>query len=123
MEKDARTIKNGSAVIDLHEAIRRRAEEIYIASGRIPGHDLENWAQAEKEVRGEEEASGRRMAIVVKVKGINHVGEYRTDRSDGYTPGEFSQGEPVEVRIEGDRMFVRRTNGKELETRIVRRVS
>lgn len=123
MEKDARTITKGTAIIDLHEAIRRRAEEIYIRNGRIRGRDLENWAQAEKEVRDEAEQTRRRLAIVVKVNGINHVGEYRADLSDGYTPGEFRQGDPVEVRIEGDRMFVRRSNGKELETRIVRRVS
>jgi len=35
---------------DLHEAIRRRAEEIYVRSGRIPGRDVENWAQAEREI-------------------------------------------------------------------------
>lgn len=122
MEKDTRTKTNGSAIIDLHEAIRRRAEEIYIRSGRVPGHDLENWAQAEKEIRGETEP-GPRPAIVVKINGVHHVGEYRADLSEGYMPGEFTQGEPVEVRIEGDRMFVRRSNGKELETRIVRRVS
>ena len=27
---------------DLHEAIRRRAEEIYIRNGKLPGRDLEN---------------------------------------------------------------------------------
>ncbi len=123
MEKDAQPISNGSAMIDLHEAIRRRAEEIYVRNGKVPGRDLENWAQAEKEIRGEAEPRGRRVAIVVKVNGVDHVGEYRADLSDGYTPGEFSEGEPVEVRIEGDRMFVRRPNGKELETRIVKRVS
>jgi hypothetical protein len=26
---------------DLHEAIRRRAEEIYFRSGKIPGRDLD----------------------------------------------------------------------------------
>ena len=35
---------------DQHEAIRRRAEEIYIRNGRIPGRDVENWAQAEQEI-------------------------------------------------------------------------
>ena len=123
MEKNGRTILNGSAMIDPHEAIRRRAEEIYVRNGKVPGHDLENWAQAEREVRSEAEASGRRKAIVIKVAGVNHVGEYRDDLADGYVPGEFGQGEPVEVRIDGDRMFVRRANGKELETRIVKRVS
>jgi hypothetical protein len=32
---------------DMHDAICRRAEEIYIRNGRIPGHDLENWMQAD----------------------------------------------------------------------------
>ena len=123
MGKNARTLSDGSAVLDLHEAIRRRAEEIYIRNGKVPGRDLENWAQAEKEIRGEAEPPGRRAAIVIKVNGVDHVGEYRADLSDGYTPGEFSQGEPVEVRIDGDRMFVRRPNGKELETRVIKRVS
>ncbi len=110
-------------MIDLREAIRRRAEEIYVRNGKVPGRDLENWAQAEKEVRGEAEAPGRRVAIIVKVSGIDYGGEYRADLSGGCTPGEFSEGEPVEVRIDGDRMFVRRPNGEELETRIVKRVS
>lgn len=35
--------------VDRQEAIRRRAEEIYIRNGRIPGRDNENWAQAEQE--------------------------------------------------------------------------
>ncbi len=122
MEKNAQTISNGSAMIDLHGAIRRRAEEIYVRNGKVPGRDLENWAQAEKEICRELGARGRRVAIIIKVNGIDHAGEYRADLCDGYTPGEFSEGEPVEVRIDGDRMFVRRPNGKELETRVVKRV-
>lgn len=35
---------------DSREAIRRRAEEIYLQGGRIPGHDLDNCAQAEAEI-------------------------------------------------------------------------
>ena len=35
---------------DQYEAIRRRAEEIYIRKGSIPGHDVEDWAQAEQEI-------------------------------------------------------------------------
>ncbi len=38
-------------------------------------------------------------------------------------PGEFDPGAPVPVRLEGDRMFVQRPNGKELETRIVQKIS
>ncbi len=61
-------------MIDLREAIRRRAEEIYVRNGKVPGRDLENWAQAENEVRGEAEAPGRRVAIIVKVSGIDYGG-------------------------------------------------
>jgi Protein of unknown function (DUF2934) len=37
-----------------HEDIRRRAYEIYLERGEQPGHDLDNWLQAERELqRGE----------------------------------------------------------------------
>ena len=108
---------------DQHEAIRRRAEEIYIRNGRIQGRDLENWAQAEREIMRETaEHPARRTAIVVKVNGVQYVGEYAFDSAGGYAPGEFSKGVPVPVRFEGDRMFVKRPNGKELETRIVKKI-
>ena len=110
-------------LLDLNEAIRRRAEEIYIRSGRIPGHDLENWTQAEQEIMREAaEHPLRRTAIVVKVSGVQYVGEYAIDSADGYTPGEFTKGVPVPVRFDGEKMFVKRPNGKELETRIVKMV-
>jgi hypothetical protein len=35
------------------DAIRLRAYQLYEATGRRDGHDLENWLQAEKELRGE----------------------------------------------------------------------
>jgi len=34
------------------EQIRQRAIEIYFESGCIPGRDIENWTQAEKELKG-----------------------------------------------------------------------
>lgn len=106
---------------DRQEIIRRRAEEIYHRNGGIPGRDRENWAQAEAEIF--QELSGvRRTAVVVKVNGLQYVGEYNAADSDGYTAGEFRRGAPVSVRIEGDTMFVIRRNGRELETRIVHRV-
>jgi DUF2934 family protein len=119
---DPSTPKPGSNVpADLQEAIRRRAEEIYFRNGRIPGHDLENWAQAEREILSESHHSPRRT-VVVKLDGVQYMGEYDPDSSDGYSPGEFAKGEPVHVRFDGDRMFVKRPNGKELVTRIVHRI-
>jgi len=110
-----------SSNLDLQAAIRKRAEEIYVRNGRIPGRDVENWAQAEREVREEVEKGKQRKAIVVKVNGVQYVGEYTIESAGGYVPGEFAAGEPIAVRLEGEKMYVRRSNGQELETRIVKK--
>ena len=109
---------------DLQEAIRRRAEEIYVRNGKVPGHDLENWAQAEQEILQESSAPApRRTAIVVKVNGVAYVGEYDPTSSDGYEPGEFAPGASVPVRFRGNTMLLLRPNGKVLETTIVKKLS
>ena len=111
-------------VPDQHEAIRRRAEEIYIRNGRIPGRDLENWAQAEQEIRRAfADRPHRKTAFMVRVKGAEYIGEYNPESSEGYVPGEFGVGASVPVRFHGDKMFVKRPNGKELETTIVNQIS
>ena len=107
--------------VDQHEAIRRRAEEIYIRNGKVRGHDLENWAQAEQEIlRESAQPPTRRTAIVIRVNGAEYIGEYNPETSDGYVPGEFHPGASMPVRFDGDKMFVKRPNGQELETIIVR---
>jgi hypothetical protein len=106
---------------DLHEATRRRAEEIYVQSGRIPGRDVENWTQAEREIRERAERGNRCAAIIVRVNGAQYVGEYYPDLADGYVPGEIGIGSSVSVRLKGDKMYVKRPNGRELETTIVRK--
>ena len=111
--------KPGSA--QLREAVRRRAEEIYQRGGRLPGRDSENWSQAEREIRQEHVSSSRiqRTAILVRVEGVVYVGEYDGEIAGGYAPGEFGKGDPVPVRFQGNRMFVKRPNGTELETIVV----
>jgi Protein of unknown function (DUF2934) len=107
---------------DQHETIRRRAEEIYIRNDRAPGRDAENWAQAEQEILREAAlAPRRRTAIIVRVDGVEYVGEYNSASCDGYAPGEFGAGVSVPVRFHGDKMFVKRRNGKILETTIVKK--
>ncbi|HKT88712.1 MAG TPA: DUF2934 domain-containing protein [Candidatus Sulfotelmatobacter sp.] len=108
--------------IDFQEAIRRRAEEIYIRNGKIPGRDMENWAQAESEVRAEMALGQARRAIIIKINGVEYVGEYRPESSDGYLPGEFEAGAPIPVRFENDKMFVTRPDGRELETTVVKKI-
>jgi hypothetical protein len=113
-----------TVVADRHEAIRRRAEEIYIRNGRVPGRDLDNWARAEQEILREfGEQSVRKTAIIVRVNGTEYIGEYSPESCDGYVPGEFGAGTSVPVRFHGDKMFVKRPNGKELETTIVKQIS
>jgi len=109
---------------DLHEMVRRRAEEIYERNGRVAGHDAENWAQAEQEIAREateRQHETSRFSIIVHVNGVQYVGEYSLASANGYTPGEFTKGVSVPVRFHGEKMFIRRPNGKELETTIVKR--
>ena len=103
---------------DLEEAIRQRAQEIYIRNGRTPGRDMDNWAQAEQEIRRESEPATRK-AIVIRVNGKQYIGEYNQQTCDGYLPGEFSPGVSVPVRLRGNQMLILRPNGKVLETTIV----
>lgn len=104
---------------EVQEAIRRRAEEIYYRNGRIEGRDLENWAQAEREIFLEFAPQACRTAVAVIVNGIKYIGEYNSTSSGDYRPGEFGAGSNVEIRFKGEKMFVKRPNGKELETTIV----
>ncbi len=106
--------------LDLHDAIRQRAEEIYRRNGCIPGRDLENWELAEKEIRRQ---FATRHAVVIQVNGVRYIGEYDPASSDGYTPGEFKSGADVPVRFSHDKMIVTRPDGHELETSIVHRTA
>jgi len=122
MEASSATKPAMTRTTELQEAIGRRARDIYEKSGRIAGRDVENWMQAEAEILREQKRAARKSAVVVRVNGVQYVGEYGPASADGYTPGEFAKGDPVPVRFDGDQMFVRRHNGKELATRIVRPV-
>ena len=51
----AKRIENGEAR-PTHEEIAQRAHEIYEASGRLPGRDLDNWLRAETELQGARKA-------------------------------------------------------------------
>lgn len=103
------------------EAIRRRATELYECSGRIAGSDLENWFRAEAEVL-RESGSSARAAVVVNLDGVVYTGEYDSASAEGYRPGEWKAGDPVPVRLDGDHLFLRRPNGRELQTTIVKRI-
>jgi hypothetical protein len=104
------------------EAIRRRASELYRHSGAVDGRDVDNWCQAEAEVLRESTTHAVRRTVVVNLGGVVYTGEYDCTAADDYTPGEWKPGDPVAVRLAGDKLYLRRPNGRELQTRIVKRI-
>ena len=107
----------------LHQAITRRAHELWELRGRVDGHAEEDWARAEAEVRRawHRQSHPRTAFVVVKVGEFTYTGEYDPQRSGFYQPGDLGKGAPVPVRLEDARIFLRLCNGRELETKIVRR--
>ncbi len=104
------------------EAIRRRATELFQQRGEIEGHDLENWCQAEAEILRESATQAVRRAVVINLDGVVYTGEYESASAEDYTPGEWTPGDPVPVRLAGDKLYLRRRNGRELQTTIVKRI-
>jgi hypothetical protein len=113
---------SGNYSPDMQEAIRRRATELYHRKGAVEGRDHENWHQAEPEILRESSAYLVRRAVVVNVEGVVYTGEYDSTAAEGYTPGEWKPGDPVPVRLAGDKLYLRRPNGHELQTTIVKRI-
>ena len=56
-----------------HAEIAARAEQIYVESGRVAGRDLENWVQAEKELKRRGEKNGAAAEGKAAPKGKNGV--------------------------------------------------
>ena len=106
----------------MQEAIRQRAAELYRRGGEAEGHDVENWCRAEAEIVRELSVHPTRSAVVVNVEGVVYTGEYESISAGGYVPGEWKAGDRVPVRLDGDRLFLRRPNGRELETNVVKRI-
>jgi Protein of unknown function (DUF2934) len=116
----AQTSVNYSA--GLLKAIRRRAAELYERSGRVEGHDAENWYQAEAEIIRESSNPRARPAVIINVQGVVYTAEYESASAEGYTPGEWKPGESIPIRFAGDKLYLRRPNGRDLETTIVKRL-
>ena len=125
----------GSDSLALQEAIARRARELWQARGRVDGYAKEDWFQAEAEIMERQKATTaasekaksepiepQRARLVMRVDDVLYTAEYA--RQNGvYKPGDFRKGQPVETRFDGEKMYVRCPNGKELETQIVGRVT
>lgn len=115
--------QNGSRNPDLEQAIRRRAQELYQQRGCVDGHQLEDWLQAEAEIRARHSSASDFARIALNIGAFRYVGEYNTALSGDYHRGEFKAGDPIHVRFAGDRLFLRRPNGVELEIRIIEKTA
>jgi len=109
----------------LHEAVERRARELWEERGRVDGHADEDWVQAEREVTEAWNSKGRNKVAFMAVKFDDEIYtlEYEPSASDCYQPGDLQPGEKLEIRIEGDHMSVALPNGKDLNARILRKRS
>ena len=112
----------GNNSTEIRELIRRRAAELFLKGGEVLGHDNENWLQAEAEILRESAATPVRRAIVVNVEGVVYTGEYEFSSAEGYLPGEWKPGDPVPIRLAGDKLYLRRPNGRELRTTVVKKI-
>lgn len=113
---------SGNHAPDILEAIRRRATELYERSGAVEGHDTENWYRAEAEIMRETRGLSTRRGVVVNIQGVVYTGEYEAASANGYTAGEWKPGDAVPVRLAGDKLYLRRPNGLELQTTVVKRI-
>ena len=52
MAKSTRTRSGDETQLDVEERIRSRAYDLYQARGAADGNDVEDWLQAEQEIRG-----------------------------------------------------------------------
>jgi hypothetical protein len=105
----------------VHDAIVRRARELWEQRGRVDGHADEDWAQAEAEIKQQLGHSRRVTPAFLAVKANGCVYTCRYDRStDAYRPGDLNPGEPVRLRFEGEKLYLK-FHDSELETTIVRR--
>ncbi len=113
---------SGKYSAQIREAIRRRATKLYQQHGEVEGQDVENWCQAEAEILREFSVPLSQSSVVVSVEGVVYTGQYEPASADGYTAGEWKAGDPVPVRLDGDKLYLRRHNGRELKTTIVKRI-
>jgi hypothetical protein len=77
-ELDARTnqprAENAAANLEpKNDEIRRRAYEIYLEGGSLPGRELDDWLRAERELR----------KVALFTKDWNRLERHRRDSGDG----------------------------------------
>ncbi|HET7440187.1 MAG TPA: DUF2934 domain-containing protein [Terriglobales bacterium] len=139
-EEKAVAVRKGNNAA-LKEIIAQRARELYESRGREEGHALEDWLRAEAEVMANvgapqkppDEPSRVEPARIpprtpskpaffnVRVDDVIYTVQYDPEGCDSYRPGMLKNGQPVELRFEDDRIFMKLPNSKELEAKVVKK--
>jgi hypothetical protein len=77
LELDAKPIQpraeNAAANHQPNHEIRRRAYEIYLEGGSLPGRELDDWLRAERELR----------KVALSTQDGNRLQQHRRDSGDG----------------------------------------
>lgn len=125
----------------LEKLIAQRAQELYELRGREEGHALEDWLRAEGEVRAKlgtqgklsDQVSGAGSVRIptaagltaaffkIRVGDVIYTLQYDPQHCDAYRPGMLKKGQPVELRFEEDKVYMKLPNARELEAKVVRK--
>ena len=95
---------------------------VWMSEKRLPGAGQHVEMLSEAEMIREFTTHSGCGAIVVSVEGVVYTGEYEFMTAFDYAPGEWQNGTSIPIRFAGDKLFLRRPNGCELQIMIVKRI-
>ncbi|HMK31318.1 MAG TPA: hypothetical protein VK473_16665 [Terriglobales bacterium] len=76
-----------------------------------------------RRVQGGEGVGGDCYLLTIRLRDIVYLAQQcATFYWNSYAPYEFTENGEVEVRLENDKIFLKRPNGKELKARVARRI-
>jgi hypothetical protein len=106
----------------IHEAVEKRARELWELGGRRDGHADEDWKQAEREIRSRVATAGQQgnRRIIVKVAGVTYTGEYDPATAASYHPGDLQPGTEIRIQFQDDCMLLKLGDGRQLQAKIIR---
>ncbi len=94
----------------------------WMSENRLPGAGQHVEMLSEAEMIREFTTQSGCGEIVVNVEGVVYTGEYEFMTAFDYAPGEWPTGTSTPVRFVEGKLFLRRPNGCELQTMIVKRI-
>jgi hypothetical protein len=106
---------------DPRQPLRHRGEGRRVGAGQAE-LEWQDCREGEAEVLRESGTCLTRASVVINLEGVVYTGEYDFATAGDYMAGEWQGGDRIPVRLAGDRLYLRRPDGRELETQVVRRI-